>query len=127
MVAALLAGDQPKAAPCVGVAHSGSAEVNDCGQILLLLESGSSDPLAPHRACDATMQQSRCQFDGVARNNASVEAIKPARSHVVPGTLLHHHMAVDAVSLRFAERSVRDLIHTDRARRRLIQLEGISC
>ena len=123
MVAAPLVGGQPEAAPCIGLARPGAAQVNHCGQILLLLERGA--PLASHRARDAAIQQGCCQLNGVARHDASVEAVEPARVRVVPGSILDHDMVVDAVLLRLAERPVSDLIHADCARRRLVQLERI--
>src|SRR5439155_19197296 len=85
VVAAPLAGRQAEATPCVVVARPGSAQVDDGGQILLLLERGSGAPLAPHRVRDATIQEGGGQLDGVARHDARVEAVEPARRHVVPG------------------------------------------
>src|SRR5881296_3293277 len=49
VVAAVLAGREAKAAPCVGVAWAGSAQVDHGRQILLLLERGGIDPLAFER------------------------------------------------------------------------------
>src|SRR5437867_916379 len=50
VIAAPLVGIQPETAPCIGVAGPGSAEVDHCGQILLLLERGGGNPLAPSHA-----------------------------------------------------------------------------
>src|SRR5438093_1568349 len=78
VIAAPLAGCQPEAAPCIGIAGPGSAEVDHCGQILLLPERDGGDPLAPHHACDASIQSGRGQLDRVARYNACIEAVEPA-------------------------------------------------
>src|SRR5207247_5914052 len=88
VVAAPLAGGQPEAAPRVGVARPGAAEMDDGGQILLLAERGRGDPQAPERTGDAPVQQGGRQLDGVARHDARVGAVEPARPEVVPRALL---------------------------------------
>jgi hypothetical protein len=125
MVAAARAGGQLKAPPRVGVARTGSAQVDDRGQVLFLLEVGRADPLARQRSCDAAVQVGGSHLDGVARDDTGVEAVEPARPPVVPGPILHYRVVMDAVAPRVPERAVRDLVHPDRARRRLVDLEGI--
>src|SRR5437870_13838472 len=46
VIAAVLARGQPEAAPRVGVAGAGAAEVDDGGEVTLLLERGGGDVLA---------------------------------------------------------------------------------
>src|SRR5213594_4310011 len=57
VVAALLAGRQPEGAARVDVARAGAAQVDDRGQVLLLLERGGGDALARQRARDAAIQE----------------------------------------------------------------------
>src|SRR5882762_9518124 len=99
--------------------------MDDRSQVLLLLKRGAGDPLGAERAGDAAIQKRRGQLDRVAGHYARVEAIEPARSHRVPRSLLDHGMIVDAIALRFAERSIGNLVHADRARYRAVQLERI--
>src|SRR5882762_5939296 len=99
--------------------------MDDRSQVLLLLKRGAGDPLGAERAGDAAIQKRRGQLDRVAGHYARVEGIEPARSHRVPRSLLDHGMIVDAIALRFAERSIGNLVHADRARCRAVQLERI--
>ena len=57
MVAASLMVGQPEAACHIGVAGSGSAEMNHSGEILLLLERNPADPSWPYGARDASIEQ----------------------------------------------------------------------
>jgi hypothetical protein len=61
----------------------------------------------------------------MARYDAAVEAIEPTGIRVVPRTVLDHSMVMDAVTRGFLERPVRNLIHAHRARRWLVQRQGI--
>src|SRR5256885_14190615 len=63
--------------------------------------------------------------DSVAGHDARVQAVEPARSHRVPRSPLDHGVIMDAIALRFAERSIGNLVHADRARCRAVQLERI--
>src|SRR5256885_11395694 len=45
--------------------------------------------------------------DSVAGHDARVQAVEPARSHRVPRSPLDHGVIMDAIALRFAERSDR--------------------
>src|SRR5262245_62306620 len=118
MVAAPLAGREAKAPARVGVARTGAAQVDHRGEILLLLERGVGNPLATERARNAAVQERGRQLDRVTGYDARVETVEPARSHVMPGAHLDHHVVVDAVALGLLERRVGDLVHADRARRR---------
>ena len=57
VVAALLAGGQAEAPPGIGVARSGSAQVDDGGQILLSRERRRGDPQPGDRIGDVPIQQ----------------------------------------------------------------------
>src|SRR5438093_12655329 len=109
VVAAPLAGGQPEAAARVGVARPAATEMDDGGQILFLLERRGGDPLASHRRRDTAIEEGGGHLDGVARHDARVETVEPARSPLVPGTILDDHMVVDAVALGLPERRVGDL------------------
>src|SRR2546428_311414 len=96
-------------------ARPSSTEVDDGGEILLLLERGGGDPLATHRRRNTAIQESGGHLDGVARHDAGVDTVEPARSPLVPGAILDDHVVVDAVALGLTERRVGDLVHSDRA------------
>jgi hypothetical protein len=78
VVAASLMGTKPKAARGIGMAGSCSTEVNNGGQILLLLERDLANLSRSHRLCDATVEPSRSQLDGMAWYDTLVEAVEPA-------------------------------------------------
>ena len=120
MVAASLVAGESEAVCCIGVALCSSTEMDHDGQILLLLERSRSEPLVCQRARDVSVELGRGQLDRMARHDARIETVEPSRFHVVPGAILNHHVIVDAVVLRFAERPVGGLVHADRARCRLV-------
>src|SRR5437867_9504877 len=109
----------------IGVAHRRATQMDDRSQVMLLLKRGVGDSLGAERAADAAIEKRRGQLDRVAGHDARVQAVEPARSHRVPRSLLSHGMIVDAIALRFAERSIGNLVHADRARCRAVQLERI--
>src|SRR2546428_3010324 len=82
--AARIAGGQPEAAACEGVARSSSTEVDDGGEILLLLERGGRAHLAPHRRRDTAIQESGGHLDGVARPDAGGGARETPPSPPLP-------------------------------------------
>src|SRR5437016_8042367 len=106
VLAAALAGARLEATLGVGVARCRATQVDDRSQVLLLLKRGAGDSLGAERAGDAAIQKRRGQLDRVAGHDARVQAVEPARSHRVPRSLLSHGMIVDAIALRFAERSI---------------------
>jgi hypothetical protein len=61
-----------------GMAGSGPTEVNDGGQILLLLECGYSNPSRSYCLYHAAVKLRRGQFNGMARYDSLVEAVEPA-------------------------------------------------
>src|SRR5262249_14376454 len=106
VVATLLPGRQSEPAPRVAVARSAGAEVDDGRQILLLRQRGGAD--LPARECprDVAVQHRRGQLDGVTGDYPTVDPVEPARMHVVPGALFHHHVVVNAKAPRLAKRRV---------------------
>src|SRR4029453_11112183 len=66
VVAALLAGGQLEAPPREAGAPSGTAKVNDRGQVLLLLERRRGRAVPRDCARDAPVEQRRRHLDGVA-------------------------------------------------------------
>ena len=125
VVAASLVVGQSKSTCHIGAARCGAAEVDHGGQILFLPERDPAYPLRPHGTRDAPIQQSRGQLDGMARHDAAVEAVEPAGILVAPGALRDHLMVMDAVACGFLEGPVRNLVHADCARCRLIEFQGI--
>src|SRR4029453_8370751 len=125
MVAASLAGGQPEPAPRVRGARPFPAEMDQGGQVLLLLEGHRGEPLAGQHARHLAIQQRRGELHGVARYHPRIELIEPARVDIVPGAGLDPHVTVDAEPPRLREGRVRELEHADRARRRLIEREWI--
>lgn len=125
MVAAPLVAGQPELACDIGAAGPGPTEVNHGSQILPPLEGDHADPSRPQRLGNAAIQKRRGQLNGMARQDARVEAVEPAGLQVVPWAVLNHHMVVDAILSRLLEGPVGDLVHANRARRRLVPLQGI--
>ena len=125
VVAAPLVRSQPQPACGIGPSGPGTTEMNHSAQVLLLLERDRADLSRSYRLGDPSIQQRRSQLDGMAWHDARVEAVEPARSQVVPRADLDHHVVVDAIARRLAEGPVGDLKHANRARRRLVPLQGI--
>jgi hypothetical protein len=125
VVPASLTGREPESPSRVGVPRAGPAEVDERGEILLLPERGRPDAPALQRARDAAIEVRGGQLDGVAREDADVEAVEPARADVVPGAGLDDPMVVDAIAPGLLKGPVGDLKHPDRARCRLVERQGI--
>ena len=122
MVAASLVGRETKAPLCVVTAHPGTAEVNDRGQVLFLLERRRA---LPHQFCHMTVEERGGQLDRVAWDDSGVEAVEPTGVEVVPGPVFNDDMVVDTVALPFVKRAVGDLKHADCRRGRLVPLQRI--
>src|SRR5262249_57287556 len=116
---------EAEAPSCIGVAQAGSAQVDDRGEILLLIERRGADSLALERLDDAPIEERSGHLHGVARHDPSVETVEPARARVIPGAVFDHHVTMDAEALRLPERRVGDLVHADGARRWLVHPERI--
>ena len=78
MVAASLVGDQPETTGGIPVTGSDPAEVDHGSQILLLHAGRRADGPGCHRVGDSSVEQHRGQFDRMAWQHPSVEAVEPA-------------------------------------------------
>jgi len=78
------------------------------------------------RSRNGAIEERRCHLHRIARHDAVVERVEPARSRIVPGTVFDDDVLVDAVVPRFGKRRVGDLKHSDSARSRPVPLEGIT-
>src|SRR5262249_58251485 len=114
---------EAEAASCIGVARAGSAQVDDRGEILLLIERRGADSLALERLGDAPIEERSGHLHGVARDDTRVEAVEPARARVVPGAVFDHHVTVDAGALRLPGPPGGDLGHAAGSRRQLLDAE----
>ncbi len=119
VVTAALIDQETKVPPCIVTARPGAAEMDDCGQVLLLLERRRS---FSDRLCYVTVEVRGGQLDRVAWDDSGVETVEPTRVEVVPWPVLDDHMVVDTVAFPFLKRAVGDLEHADCGRGRLVPL-----
>lgn len=122
MVTATLMRHETKVPLCIIAACPGTAEMDDRGQVLLLLERHGA---LSNQFCDVTIEERRGHLDRMAWDDSGVEKIEPTGVEVVPGPVFDDHMVVDTVAFSLLKRTVGDLEHTDRRRGRLVPLEGI--
>lgn len=115
MITAFLAGGETEPASGEGMAGSGAAEVNDGGELLLLVPADRGPRPGPEGSGDLTIEQGGCEFNGMARDDASVEAVEPAGMDIIPGAVFDHHMVVDTVAFRLPKCAIGQLEHPDRA------------
>ena len=101
MVTAALVSQETKVPFCVVTAGPGAAEVNDCGQVLFLLECRRS---LSHCFRDMAVEVCGGQLDGVAWDDSGVETVEPTGVEVVPWSLFNDHMVVNAVAFPFLKR-----------------------
>ncbi len=94
-------------------------------QVLLLPTRGAVYSMARQRTFHVQVQVGRSQFDRMARDDAKIKAIEPARMPVLPGTFRDDGMLVNAKSTGFCEGTVGHLIHPNRTRRRPIHFERL--
>ena len=78
VVPATLVRGQPKAVRHIGVTGAGPTQMNHGGQVLFLLKRGTKSSLLSDCACHGAVEQGCRQFDGMARQDAAVEAVEPA-------------------------------------------------
>lgn len=99
--------------------------MNHRRQFLLLSQAG----LLGAAGCDqidySAMQVRRGQFGRVARQRSGVQAIEPAGAWIVPRSIVHDLMIVDAVLSRLGKSPVGDLKHADSARPRTINFKRV--
>ena len=122
MVTAALMGGETKVPLRVIAACPGTAEMDDGGQVLLLLECHGS---VANQFCHVAVKKRGRQLNRVAWDNSGIETVEPTRVEVVPRPIFDNHMVMDTVALRFLKRAVGDLEHADCRRGRLVPLEGI--
>lgn len=119
MVTAALLSQETKVPLCIVTAGPGAAEMDDRGQVLLLLERRRS---LSDRFRYVTVEVRGGQLDGMARDDPGVEAVEPTGVEVVPWSVFNDHMVMDAVALSFLKRAVGDLEHAHCRRCRLVPL-----
>ena len=125
VIAASLAASEPKPAARVCVAGAASAQVDNCREVLTLLQRGSGNAVISESARDRAIQQRCGHFHRVPGHHARVEPVEPARPRVVPGAVLDHDVVMDAVAPGFREGAVGDLKHADGARGRPVHFEWV--
>ncbi len=122
MVAAALVGRETKVSLCIVTTSPGTAEMDDCGEVLLLLERRR---LLSHQFCHMTVEERGGQLNRVTWDDSGVETIEPTGVEVVPGSVFDDDMVVDTVARPFVKRAVGDLKHADCRRGRLVPLQRI--
>ena len=75
VVAATLAASKPEPAGRVSVARSAPAQVDDCREVLPLLQRGGGDAVALEGARDRAIQQRCGHFHRVRREDARVDRV----------------------------------------------------
>src|SRR3954453_15467398 len=92
VIAAALAGRHLKAAVGEGQRGAGAAEMDECGEILLLLRVWRRVARASENRGDIAVQVDRRELDGMARDRAGIETVEPA--------VIHDSVLADAVASR---------------------------
>ncbi len=122
MVAAALVGRETKVPLHVVTARPGTAEMDDRGQVLLLLERRRS---ISDQFRHLTVEERGGHLDRVAWYDSGIEAVEPTGVEVVPRPVFDDYMVVDTVALPFLKRAVGDLEHADCRRGWLVPFERI--
>lgn len=122
MITATLMRDETKVPFRIVTARASTAEMDDCGQVLFLLERRR---LFAEDIRHLTVEERGSQLDCVTWNDSGVKTVEPARVEVVPRSGFDDDMVVDTIALRFLKRAIGNLEHPDRGRGWLIPLEGI--
>src|SRR5258708_36309821 len=94
-------------------------------EIVALLRRGGGDAAALEDVGDGAVERRGGELDGVARHDARVERVEPARAPIVPRAVLDDAMIVDAVAPRLGEGAVSHLVHAGPARGRPGALEPV--
>src|SRR5262245_29969533 len=109
MIAAALAHQRTKAAAHEIFRRTGAAQMDQGGEVLLLLRCRRDAGQAGEHWRDTAVQVDRRKLDGVARQDANIEAGEPA-------AVLDDRVLADAIAPRLGESRIGHLVHADRAR-----------
>src|SRR5687767_14261831 len=120
---ATLALRYPKAARGEGLSPLRSAQMNHRSQFLLLRQANLGRATSSQNIDHALVQIRSGHFGRMARQIARIEAIEPAGSQIGPRTGRQNRVIPDAILPGLGERSVGDLKHANRARRRTIDFK----
>ena len=97
MIAAALPLAEVQALARIGGSGARAAQMHDRGQMPLLHGADAADPGARQDPGDLQVKIRRGQLDGIGRQYARVERVEPTGVPVVPRTLAHHLVSVDAI------------------------------
>src|SRR5450631_3431179 len=117
MISASLTRRQLEAAPDVGIARTCAAEMDHCGQLLLMFERREIQVMALQSACDGAIEIRRRELHRMGRDHPCVQAIEPARIPIAPRAIFGNGMIVDAIASGLGKGAIGDLVHADCARR----------
>src|SRR3954470_15043602 len=99
--------------------------MDDGGEVLTVRQRRGGEVMTLERSRHRAIEEGRGHLHRIAGHHARVQRVEPTRSQVAPGAILDHDVVMDAVALCFGERSVGDLKHPDRARRRPVYFEWV--
>jgi len=118
VIAAALAGDHLKTTVHEGRGGACAAEMDECGEILLLLRACRGVWRAGKNRRDIVVQVHGRELNGMARDRPGVEAGEPTVG-------IYHSIPSDTVACRLGVSSIGHLVHADSARGGLVHSEGI--
>ena len=123
MVSTSLMGCETESAKRERVAGSGTTEMNDSGEAVLLFGRG----LWPRGEflCHTAVEQGSRHLDSMTRNDTGIEAVEPTGMLIMPGAIFNHMMVVYTESFRGLKRSIGQLKHSHGAGGRLIPGQGV--
>src|SRR5258707_4747388 len=119
MIAAALAGHHLKTTVHEGRGGTCAAEMDECGEILLLLRACRCVWRAGKNCRDIVVQVHGREFDGMARDRAGIEASEPAVG-------IYDSVPSDTVACRLGRSCIGHLVHAHTARGGLVNPERIS-
>jgi hypothetical protein len=118
VIAAALAGQHLKTTAHEGRGGTCAAEMDECGEILLLLRACRCVWRAGKNRRDMLVQVDRRELDGMARDRAGIEAGEPAAGS-------YDSVPADTVACRLGVSWIGHLVHAHSARGGLVHSEGI--
>src|SRR6201992_1979285 len=118
MIAAALAGHHLKTTVHEGRGGTCAAEMDECGEILLLLRACRCVWRAGKNCRELVVQVHGREFDGMARDRAAIEARAPA-------VAIYDSVSLDTVACRLGVSCIGHLVHAHSARGGLVHREGI--